>query len=466
MERSGNNGNNFEKQWRKALLQGEIAPPESVWGEVDRKLANQEVSQLRKKAVLYKWAAVVGMLLAFSFALTNVLDIKLITLADESITDRISVEEAANPSTIRLDIGANPLSNSASELEDNSKPEQKSQGIVLTEREENAVVSSGAAVEEHTENQSVAGDIVKIDKGISTLRVIGLYDEKEESKKMLASKKPRKLYLFEKFRVKKNKAFEKEKFWASVGMGSGTFDPNYQQTSNNSVASAMLSAEQSSFVNVAGGRTAVPRIEENIEQGVNYQIGVNLGMQVLDRVVVETGVQYAVAQTTTNTNIIIQNRFFTESVALTSEAATIDAVAAIADQQEIIEYKQDDIALSNTFQFASVPVKAGYILVDKKFNLRVNAGMLTNLYLGNTLREQDEIVAALEISPGGNSPYREVSFTGTTGLTLGYRFKDRLNLTIEPNYQHAITPLTKGSSNFDFSPSGFGLMAGVRYRLF
>jgi hypothetical protein len=463
MKRSENTGDNFEQQWRSALLEGEVTPPASVWGEVDRSLANQEVTQLKKKALIYKWAAVVALLLAFSLALTNILDIQLIRFAENSANDQLAADQTSTPIEINR-----PRQESTASIELTNTETDESVSTVDTKQyspgAKQTAIFAMASDASSEDTQVAEADLLTLD--LSQLRVIGLFDDQERSRDIISRKMPRKMYIFEKYRFKEKEIIEKEQFWASVGMGSGTFNPNYQQNTNNSVAAAMLNADRSSFVNVAGGRTAVPEIQENIEEGMNYQVGVNLGMEVFDRFVLETGLQYAVAQTTTNTNITIENRFFTESVALTSEAATINAVAAIADQQEIIEYKEGDVALNNTFQFASIPVKAGYVLIDRKFNLRINAGMLTNFYLGNTLREENETVAALEISPGDNSPYRDISFTGVTGLTLGYRLKERFNLTLEPNYQQAITPLTKGSSNFDFAPSGLGIMAGVRYKLF
>ncbi|MFT4736895.1 MAG: hypothetical protein ACI92W_001003, partial [Paraglaciecola sp.] len=100
----------------------------------------------------------------------------------------------------------------------------------------------------------------------------------------------------------------------------------------------------------------------------------------------------------------------------------------------------------------------------RRFSVRVNAGLTTNFYLGNTVSGDQDAFPTLDVNPGEESPYRTVSFSGVTGVSLGYNLFDRFDLMVEPNYAHALQPLTKGESNFNAAPSGFGMIAGLRYR--
>jgi hypothetical protein len=95
--------------------------------------------------------------------------------------------------------------------------------------------------------------------------------------------------------------------------------------------------------------------------------------------------------------------------------------------------------------------------------MRVNAGVITNFYLGNMVSNDNEEVATLNLKPGDESPYKEISLSGLAGVTVGYRLVDRMDLTLEPNYFTTFESITKSSSNFSTAPSGFGLTAGIRY---
>jgi hypothetical protein len=186
-------------------------------------------------------------------------------------------------------------------------------------------------------------------------------------------------------------------------------------------------------------------------------------MKLSKRWTIESGIQYAMTDVTSKTNVIIENDFFAQPIPNTSEVMGMPPIAGMATQDAQVEYVNEDIDLQNSFQFASVPLKAGFIVVDRKVNFKINAGIAADFYLGNTLKDSEKRVATLEVNPGSESPYRDLNFSGLAGIELGYRIVDRLNLSIEPNYRHALQPSTKGTSNFETVPTGFGVLAGLKY---
>jgi hypothetical protein len=151
------------------------------------------------------------------------------------------------------------------------------------------------------------------------------------------------------------------------------------------------------------------------------------------------------------------------AVPLTSEAASVSSVGNVAQRQELVQFKEEQVTVNNTFQFASVPVKAGYFFLNQKFKLKLNAGLMANFYLGNVMNEDNNQFARFEFSPGDASPYREVSFSGLTSVSLGYQILEQVNFMLEPNYTQALHPFTKDQTNFQTNPAGFGIMAGIRY---
>jgi hypothetical protein len=119
--------------------------------------------------------------------------------------------------------------------------------------------------------------------------------------------------------------------------------------------------------------------------------------------------------------------------------------------------------LENRIDFASVPLRAGYIFLDQRLSLRVNAGLVTNFYLGNIHRSLDEKNSIVEFRSNDNSLYRDISFSGQTGVSLGYRLLQNIDITFEPNYTQSFQSITRSYMGFSSVPNGFGVMAGVRY---
>lgn len=411
MSGSENNRDSFSRAWQDRFSDVEMTPPESVWSGIDRSLANQEVIRYKKKATVYKWAAIVAILLMATISVPSLFDQTL----------------PINPE--KSDLQESP---DRPNVQDDNVPEEALSSVIILPDDERQETSKKQEIKLRSSsidaNSGSNSSITKVMDENTTYPLMAYLQPSEpkfepiDPSAILASVEgPRPIYIFKKYNP--NKGYERKeegKFWAGVGVGSGSFDPNYQINNSNPIANAMITSRQGAFVNTSSGRTSVPEIEESMNTGMNYQVGLNLGMRVVDRWTIEGGVQYAVAQTTTNTNISLENRFFTQSVALTSESASIEAVASVADQQEIIEYREEDISLDNTFQFASFPLKAGFIVFDNKMSLRINAGMIANLYLGNSLTDKTQAVASLDIAPGNNSPYRDLSFSGITGVSVGY----------------------------------------------
>lgn len=453
-------GDNFSEAWRKAMSGSEVRPPESVWAGIDRSLANAELARYKKKVKFYKWAAVIALLITAAVSVNSLFNI---SMTSQQFTEKDNSSDIVNATVKEEKEFLFAL--------DPEDIEKSNRAISSHSTEETSTPGSGAMLslfsndDAEEEEQGYQNSYDASDISVSRLSKTDIASV--DSEMILASKKaPQRYYIFQKF-IPNQKSNNRNtgKLWAGLEVGSGAYNPNYQVDNSNSIASAMLNSRENSFVNPYNSRVSTPNIEESMSAGINYQVGVNVGMRIVDKWTLESGVQYAMAQTTTNTNILIENRFAPESVPLTSEAAATTEIADITEQQEIIEYREEDLPLQNTFQFASFPLKAGYILMDKKFSVRLNAGMIANVYLGNSLRDRSERVATLDIEPGAESPYRDLSFSGITGLTMGYEFMDRFHLTVEPNYTHALSPFTKSSSNIDFSPSGLGVMAGIRYSL-
>ena len=122
-----------------------------------------------------------------------------------------------------------------------------------------------------------------------------------------------------------------------------------------------------------------------------------------------------------------------------------------------------NVNLNNNFQFLSVPLKVGYIILDRKLQIGINTGFSADFFLKNKVNESNDLVESFEQSPGNESPYRRTFFSGLLGIELGYNFLNNYYLTIEPSYKRSLNSFTKESSSVNSNPSKLGLTVGFRY---
>lgn len=115
--------------------------------------------------------------------------------------------------------------------------------------------------------------------------------------------------------------------------------------------------------------------------------------------------------------------------------------------------------LSQEFQYLEIPVQANYKLLEKKFSVGVTGGISTNFLIGNkaTITEN-----GIKLSTGDTNNLRDVIYSGSAGVELGYDLGRRMVLTVEPRvkqYLHSV------SSNelVNVKPLQLGIFTGISY---
>ena len=131
----------------------------------------------------------------------------------------------------------------------------------------------------------------------------------------------------------------------------------------------------------------------------------------------------------------------------------------------ILEVKQgEQVQLENNFEFASVPVRVGYIVLDRKFNMIVNGGISSDFYLNNNVSAQGNILSAFDSGTESETPFHKVHFNGLLGTEFGYVVAGHYHLTLEPSYRVALSSLTKDNFPLSSRPSSFYVTFGLNYR--
>ncbi len=470
----------FEKAWEEAFEDASRQPDPRVWGNIERELAYGQMAVLRRKARFYQWTAAAAVFIAALFGINYLVSYQ------DSINNTIVQNQNAP-----LELSEDPESGSTDESVLNSgiivKDDSESTQSISNTRANHyskstqSISNIGANNYSGTEEESNGSfvyyreELAYQDRDGSKYQVLTLDDQSSLQPEIhynINAQTDRRMYnkpISGKFaQARKRKSESHDKFWAGVGMGSGSFDPNYQSGPSNLLASSLdlATAENFAMSNANSFRVAnqSPAVREGMRSGTTIDLGVNFGMRISDNWIIESGVFYTQADATTQTNVVVESPNSVEPIAASSETRGVTQLNSIIGAEKFIQYNYQDVDLDNQFQFASVPLKAGFILIDSRLNIVVNAGVATNFYLGNRLVDPNSEVANVSIGPGVSSPYREISFAGLGGLQIGYSIFDQVELTVEPYMRQPITSLTKQSTSFVASPSGYGINTGIRYR--
>jgi|GEM_PF-3659056 len=239
------------------------------------------------------------------------------------------------------------------------------------------------------------------------------------------------------------KASTGTQLWAGIDLAPRRFDPNYR-LDNGLTEDLALSPD-----NLSSSLT--PREETN--SGFSWAVSFDMGMKLGDKWELNSGLQYARSTSRSATNTAID-----QIPVFSSVVRSLDLI-----DQESGALRLAPTDLDNDFQFLTIPLEAGYRVLDGKFQVSINAGFAADFFLQNTLSPSDPSLDEVTISPGSNSPYRSVYFNGLLGAQASYEFLPRYSLTLQPQYRVALNRFTKQSNDYRSFPTSLGIGFGVKY---
>lgn len=247
----------------------------------------------------------------------------------------------------------------------------------------------------------------------------------------------------------KPKSEREEKVWTALGVAAGGFSAvNHGSASSQSFAMAL-------------SNTTVPD-KQSKASGVAYSLGLSFGTKVAPRWIVHGGVNYLTQSSNyTATNVIAGPNYSSlqaESInALGKLPAVADAAFAAERLAPTVPY-----TVNNNLKFFSVPVQAGYLVVDRKFGIQLNAGISTDLFLENTLTPEGGSLDKQTQSNGSDSPYRTVNFSGLMGTEFTYRLGERYRIALNPALRYPLNSVYKSEVGIESTPLTFDV--GLRFR--
>lgn len=420
---------NFEELIRSKFEAQGTAPPSGVWAGISKSLNEQALAYFQSTQSKYRWLAVAAVLLAmFSFAL--------------HFGSSDQVEEPAS---------YNALLPSSSDHFRFFEPQHSVQEPTANHQ----LWSNILFVKEGETDHQRAKPTFLVSEGevrrpSETLDIQGL-DAVPTMANVKTEVSP---YYVAYFSSGTNESRNETGFWAGVEAGAGNFNPNFsgsEPLSANVDFDALASSlGRSDFVNPISSAS-----ESDMNDGTITSLGVDFGVRMGKKWTLESGVLYTSVNNTSIASINVVDIYTISGGEIVSIDGGENVAITGARETEIEESSEHSIDLDNNLRFTSIPLKAGYFLVDDKFSMRLNAGFAANYFIGNQVNDPTGRIQTTEQT----NAYNTWSFDGLTGFELGYSLFDNFNITLEPNYRQSITPLSSSINN----RSGFMVQTGLRY---
>ncbi len=458
-----NRNRKFEDSWRGAFYGKEMSPSSELWNNLDAHLANKEAKKYRKGIFFYKWVAAAAVFIAFGLGIYSYVEFGN------------NQTELADKTEVNSDIGkgenSEPKISSENDTEELSNRERE---IATNQRGNENTMNTTPNFDASSKPESISINATNnlggnINQGKPSLPIA--INELPASQQQITAFKNRSLLAFmggrgltlaslelenpdlviKKFVIFADDPFKKttdnlKDVWAGIDVAGGQFDPNVLG-GGNAVSSLKGQADSKSVFNQSF---------ESVTPGNSYSFNVNVGKKIAKRWMLQSGLSYLnySSNTTTNTYFVDNNNLKTAAFYNLS-SDDLENVATIKNAS--------NINLNSLLEFISVPIKAGYVLLNKKVSVIILAGVSSDFFLANRVKADDNSFADIVIKGGDESPYNKVHFNGLMSTQVRYQFSENYSLTLEPSYAVAINSLTKIDRYASSLPNVFNLGLGLKY---
>jgi hypothetical protein len=460
----------FEDSWKSAFDQAEISPTENVWTNIELDLEKAKGNTLKRKLLFFQLLAAASVVFAMGIG------VGVYVVGSRHAETQLAKNTTATPGTAQASPDKNPLASTETIVD-----EKKSSTSTLA-NDKTSTVKSNLRSTASLNNQRQQNETAAIP--VDNKGVIGNRDEKSFFFATLAGKDLKdhglasssraempvitsafkqeetvadpvalmllKLEAREKAMQEEEKKSEKETdetLWTSIGFAAGSFNPVNSGVTGSSNTMAM--AQNSSIAN-----------QEVKASGISYSVGANVGTKLSDRWVFQGGVNYLTQSADYTAHNVVGTSEFTNFRPATIHELERIAEGDNADESRLLATSPYNV--NNNLRYLSIPLQAGYLVINRAFGVQLNAGIATDVFLQNTVTAEGDGVQPTNQAIGEDTPYRSVNLSGLMGTELSYRFSPRYRISLNPGLRYPFSSIYRSELNVKATPLTFDV--GVRFR--
>jgi hypothetical protein len=258
-----------------------------------------------------------------------------------------------------------------------------------------------------------------------------------------------------------------EKLWTSVGIAAGSFNSVVSNASNSAVNSNLISYSSSAALDASSSISNDIVREQSDASGISYVIGLSLGGKLSERWILQGGVNYMTQSSDYTANAVVgssperSHLDFSAPIQYTDfKVGSINELSNAGKSDQLVNTASYNV--NSNMRYVSVPLQAGYLIVNRDFGLQLNAGVSTDLFIQNTLTPEEGSLQETTQGPGDESPYRTVNFSGIVGTELSYRFGQHYRIAVNPGLRYPFSSIYKSEIAVEAMPLTFDV--GLRFR--
>jgi hypothetical protein len=483
---------NFENEWKRAFTDAESDVNDAVWANIDSKLATAENGAMKKRVVFYQWLAAASAVFALLVggallvgrsdknepALSQRVEKRQRTATDA--TNEPSKNEIANaqpkkdftPANTSKYIDAEKTNPSV--LNNQSVNRFNKQTTVNQKIEEQSIAHSTIGVTrnkssvvkyDHTKSNA---DSQRLSSENSTTTIVVADGTEKESGTTITVNEPKvsetpiasnatvdapmgnpllatdtsAAFIESPIKISskdtptesnentQTRKVTTEKWWASLTGSAGSYT---------TIGGSSPALNSSLNANSANANNASNSSTEKV--GTSFSYGINVGKQIAPRWVVITGVGYMSQSINYSSNVAV----FSQSQAQ-AFMADVSKVAATTNTA-ISSYE-----LTSTNEFVTIPMQAGYLIVNRKLGVQLNAGFASDLFLRNTLSDPAGKFSSNTQFAGETSTYKTINWSGLVGTELSYKISSRYRLSVIPGMRYSFGSILKSNVGGSITP--------------
>jgi hypothetical protein len=507
------NRNNFEDEWQRAFENASVSPPADMWDKIERELDRKKrrpfIFFLRPSGIAAGVAAALVLVLGGMWFLgkSNLTTETVISQnipqtkqsdATQSTQTVIQADKNPAPSNDVLALAeANKvgvLQNSTTKnrisikgnpnISDNVFENNSLATVAKVELKNNKEValSIPQKITQNTYNQQVADNINNlITKTESKNTLVELHTLQSKGFTYFGSRYTlvrNKLAFAAEVNETEKIASNDSKFWLGIQSGVSPYDPNMKLGGLNTYALeaadafATASSASPSSPNLGSnptgnkqGNVVVSQPQNAIKSGVSFNTGFAFGYKIAKKWNIESGLRYLRGNSTLNSNTYAfqqsgyVNTFFADYLLQNSSSKVYTSAAPI--NTVVADVSQFD----NRYEYLMIPMQLGYeIGLSKKLGLNLLAGISADIFLQNTITNDNSFVQEESIINNANKIYKPLNISGLGGMRASYLISKHWQASIGSSYQHALFSGINSSTNLQMQPRMFGINYGVNYR--
>jgi len=257
-----------------------------------------------------------------------------------------------------------------------------------------------------------------------------------------------KLYNFKKEDIQKD-------MWAGLSMGGGNFNPNVTNSNSNTALLANNEAMDLSDPNLtAANQSKISSLTSVSETpSVAYNVGLGFGKYLSKRWLLESGVEYTKYSSEAKSNLSYNKNQNSTAFVWNTNGSDF----SFDNLENTTTY-----TLSNNYEYVSIPINFGYVLLKKQIGIIVTSGFATDLFLSNKVVDQSGNLETNVQRNGDASPFRPININALVGGELFYTWNQHYVISIDPGYRYSLTGITKSDTQFSSRPTS--LFIGFKFK--